>query len=156
LEGQRSAALFELTALLGRTLSRAPSEVASCKSAPRLKARLPIGDGAALMRRRPDIRRADRILATTIAQVGLATADLYPRVTLGGFYGGTSNRVDLLAAEDGLSWGVGPSISWSFPNMAEPLARLHQATAGADAAELSSFNSVVLRALKEAKQALAT
>ena len=61
----------------------------------------------------------------------------------------------MLGSNAGLTWGVGPAISWSFPNMAGPLARLAQANAGA-AAALSNFNSVVLQALKETEQALAT
>jgi NodT family efflux transporter outer membrane factor (OMF) lipoprotein len=154
LQGQRRAALFQLAAVLGRTPAKAPIEVDRCTAASRLGAPIPVGDGAALLRRRPDVRRADRVLATSLAEIGVATADLYPRVTLGGFYGGTSSKVDLLASENALSWGVGPSISWAFPNMAAPLARLRQANAGADA-ELSSFNSVVLKALKETEQALA-
>jgi NodT family efflux transporter outer membrane factor (OMF) lipoprotein len=154
LRGQRRAALFELAAVLGRTPSQAPDDVTRCARPPGLSAPMPVGDGAALLRRRPDIRRADRMLAGALAQIGVATADLYPRVTLGGFYGGTSDKIDLLATENALSWGVGPSISWTFPNMAEPLARLHQAKAGGDAA-LAQFQSTVLRALKEAEQALA-
>jgi NodT family efflux transporter outer membrane factor (OMF) lipoprotein len=155
LKGQRHAALFQLAALLGRTPSKAPPEVDRCIAPPRLRATLPVGDGAALLRRRPDIRRADRMLAGATAEIGIATADLYPRIRLGGFYGGATDKIDLLATENALTWGVGPSISWSFPNLAAPIARLHQAKAGADAA-LANFNSAVLQALKETEQALAT
>src|SRR5580700_11064331 len=54
----------------------------------------------------------------------------------------------------GRTWGIGPSISWSFPNTAGPRARVRQAKAG-QAAALASFDSVVLTALKETEQALA-
>jgi outer membrane protein TolC len=154
LEGQRLAALFELTALLGQTPSNAPAMVESCVTPPHLATLMPVGDGAALLRRRPDIREADRKLAASLAQIGVATADLYPRITLSGFYGGASNQINMLGSNAGLAWGVGPAISWSFPDMSGPLARLAQANAGADAA-LSNFNSVVLQALKETEQALA-
>ncbi|HEV7384772.1 MAG TPA: TolC family protein, partial [Phenylobacterium sp.] len=60
LEGQRRAALFQLAALLGRTPSAAPAEVQACVTAPSLSALIPIGDGAALLKRRPDVRQADR------------------------------------------------------------------------------------------------
>jgi NodT family efflux transporter outer membrane factor (OMF) lipoprotein len=155
LEGQRSAALFELTALLGATPSNAPVTVDSCVEPPRLATLMPVGDGAALLRRRPDIREADRKLATALAEIGVATADLFPRVTLSGFYGGANTQISTLTANSGLVWGVGPSISWAFPNMSGPLARLAQANANA-AGALSNFNSVVLQALKETEQALAT
>ncbi len=154
LEGQRRAALFQLTALLGRTPSRAPTEAEGCVAPPRLKALIPIGDGAALLERRPDVRQADRRLAAATARIGVATADLYPRISLTGRYGGVGSHLDDLAAARGLTWGVGPAVSWTFPDQAGPRARIRQARAGADAA-LAGFDSVVLQALKETEQALA-
>ena len=44
---------------------------------------IPVGDGAALLRRRPDIRQAERSLAAATARIGVATADLYPKISLG-------------------------------------------------------------------------
>jgi NodT family efflux transporter outer membrane factor (OMF) lipoprotein len=155
LQGQRNAALFELAALLGETPSHAPTDVEKCVTPPRLRTLMPVGDGTALLRRRPDIREADRKLAVSLAQVGIATADLFPRITLGGFYGGASDQINMLGSNSGLTWGVGPAISWSFPNMSGPLAKLSQAKAGRDAS-ISNFNSVVLQALKETEQALST
>jgi outer membrane protein TolC len=58
-----------------------------------------------------------------------------------------------LTAERGLAWGVGPSVSWTFPNQSLPRARIRQAKAGA-AAALAGFDSTVLQALKETEQAL--
>ena len=114
LEGQRQAALFELTALLGATPSNAPVTVESCVDPPRLATLMPVGDGAALLRRRPDIREADRKLATALAGIGVATADLFPRITLSGFYGGASNQINMLTSNYGLAWesarrSAGPS-----------------------------------------------
>ncbi|MDB5462982.1 MAG: hypothetical protein JWP28_2001 [Phenylobacterium sp.] len=154
LEGQRRAALFQLAALLGRTPSAAPSEVQACVTAPRLSALIPVGDGAALLKRRPDVRQADRRVAAATARIGIATADLYPRISLTGFYGGVAATLADLTGERGLAWGVGPSISWTFPNQSLPRARIRQARAGADAA-LAGFDSTILQALKETEQALA-
>ena len=155
LEGQRRAALFQLAALLGRTPVHAPAEAEACVTPPRLGALIPIGDGAALLRRRPDIRLADRRVAAALARVGVATADLYPRISLTGLYGGVASDTADLTRNAGLAWGVGPQISWSFPNQAAPRARIRQAKAGAEAA-LAGFDSTVLQALKETEQALAT
>jgi NodT family efflux transporter outer membrane factor (OMF) lipoprotein len=155
LEGQRRAALFQLAALLGRTPGEAPIEAEGCVAPPRLKAAIPVGDGAALLARRPDVRAAERRLAAATAQIGVATAELYPRISLTGFWGAVSDKVDLLNTEDALAWGVGPKISWAFPNQAGPRARIHQAESGADAA-LAAFDQAVLQALKETAQALAT
>jgi NodT family efflux transporter outer membrane factor (OMF) lipoprotein len=154
LEGQRRAALFELTAVLGRTPAEAPQDVEACRRPPQLTALLPIGDGAALIRRRPDVRQAERRLAAATAQIGVATADLYPTIRLAGFYGGAAVQVSQLGTNLGEAWGIGPSISWTFPNQAGPRARIRQAKAS-QAAALASFDSVVLTALKETEQALA-
>jgi NodT family efflux transporter outer membrane factor (OMF) lipoprotein len=153
LEGQRRAALFELTAILGRTPANLPRGVDACVRPPRLTALLPVGDGAALLKRRPDIRAADRHLATAIAEVGVATADLYPRITLSGFYGGVSSSIDQLGTAKALTWGVGPEMNWTFPVQAGPRARVRQSKAEA-AAALSNFDKAVLQALKETAQAL--
>ena len=153
--GQRRVALFELAALLGRSPSTAPEDALKCTTPPRLISLVPIGDGASLLRRRPDIREAERQLATATAEIGVATADVFPRVSLTGLYGGVSDRIPLLGTDRGLTWGVGPAVSWQFPNLAGPLAAVHQAKAGA-AASLARFDSVVLQALKETEQALST
>ena len=114
---------------------------------------MPVGDGAALIRRRPDVRQAERRLAAASAEIGVSTADLYPTVRLLGLYGGAATQLTQLGTNVGLTWGVGPSISWSFPNMAGPRARVRQAKAE-QAAALASFDQVVLTALKETEQAL--
>jgi len=153
LEGQRRAALFQLAALLGRTPANAPAEALACTTAPTISTPVPIADGAALLRRRPDIRQADRRLAAAIARTGVATADLYPRISLAGFYGAAAPSLGVLGSERGLAWGLGPSIQWAFPNQSGPRARLRQANAGQRAA-LAGFDSAVLQALKETEQAL--
>jgi len=160
LEGQRRAALAQLAVLVGKTPAEAPTEVLRCVLPPRLKSLVPIGDGTEMLKRRPDIREADRQFAAATARIGAAKADLYPTISFQGFYGGANvqpNSVQLgkLGTGNGLAWGIGPSISWSFPNMAAPLARVHQANAN-QAAALANFDSVVLAALRETEQSLAT
>jgi NodT family efflux transporter outer membrane factor (OMF) lipoprotein len=155
LEGQRRAALFQLTDLLGRTPVNAPANVEACVTPPQLSSLIPVGDGAALLKRRPDVRQADRRVASATARIGVATSELYPRISLSGFYGGAASKLDNLSSNLGLAWGVGPSISWSFPNQAGPRARIRQAKAN-EAAALAGFDAVVLQALKETEQSLAT
>ena len=155
LEGQRRAALFQLAALLGRAPSKAPAEAQSCVLPPRLSDLIPVGDGATLLKRRPDVREADRRLAGATARIGVATADLYPRIELTGLIGGVSTELNQFITNNGITWGVGPRISWTFPNQAVPRARVRQAKANA-AAALAGFDAVVLQALKETEQALAT
>jgi outer membrane protein, multidrug efflux system len=154
LEGQRRAAFFELAAVLGRPPSKAPAEVESCVLPPHLNDLIPVGDGASLLKRRPDVREAETRLAGATARIGIATADLYPKVELKGLIGGVSTEPNQFLTNKGIAWGLGPAISWTFPNQAGPRARVRQAKAAAVAA-LANFDAVVLQALKETEQALA-
>lgn len=115
-----------------------------CSALPRLPASLPIGDGQALLRRRPDIHEAERRLAAASSRIGVATAELYPVVNLGGAIG-------LLAG--GLVSTATPLITWTFPNQSPARARIAQATANEQAA-LAAWDSVTLRALREVESAL--
>jgi len=155
LEGERQSELFALTALLGRTPAHAPKQIETCTTPPRLSSLIPVGDGGALIRRRPDVREAERRLAASTAEIGVATAELFPIVHLGAFFGGAAPEVPELNTNVGRIWGIGPSISWTFPNQAGPRARVRQAKASQVAA-LASFDSTVLTALKEVEQTLTT
>lgn len=68
---------------------------------------------ADLLRKRPDIRRAERLLAAQTARVGVATADLYPRLSLGGFFGFSAQDPGDLFQASGRTFGVGPSLGWN-------------------------------------------
>jgi len=153
LEGERQAEIFELTALLGRTPTRAPRGLKACVVPPHITSLIPVGNGEALIRRRPDVREAERRLAAATADIGVTTAELYPDIHLLGFYGGAATEVNQLSTNIGKIWGIGPSISWSFPNQAGPRARVREAKAYQVAA-LAQFDAVVLTALKETEQAL--
>ncbi len=151
LQGQRDAALFELAALMGRTPSEVPESARVCTQAPEIAGALPIGDGTALLRRRPDVRQAERQLAADTARIGVAVADFYPRVTLGA--SGNYLRNDYLKGNRTWSFSLGPLISWSFPNTMVARSRIAQAKAQ-NAASLASFDGTVLNALKESEQSL--
>jgi NodT family efflux transporter outer membrane factor (OMF) lipoprotein len=153
--GQRQSALFQLAQLLGRPPGGAPQAALDCVQPPTLKALIPVGDGASLLARRPDVRQAERRVAAASARIGVATAELYPRISLLGSYGGIGTQLSDVTDSVGLTWGVGPSISWSFPNQSPVRARIHQARAGEQAA-IAAFDGVVLQALKETDQSLAT
>ncbi|MDB5826540.1 MAG: efflux transporter, outer rane lipoprotein NodT family, partial [Variovorax sp.] len=83
LQARKQAALYRLATLTGALPQDFPRDVASCETPPQVAGALPTGDGAALLRRRPDIRQAERTLAASTARIGVATADLYPRISLG-------------------------------------------------------------------------
>jgi NodT family efflux transporter outer membrane factor (OMF) lipoprotein len=153
LEGQHQVALFELAALIGATPAQIPQDARDCAIPPEPMADVPVGDGAALLRRRPDLRQAERRLAADTARIGVATGDLYPKISLGG--AGNYFRSGSGTGSDYLTFSFGPAISWSFPNVATARARVLQAKAQS-AATLATFDGTVLTALKEVEQALAT
>ena len=153
LEGQRRAALFELAALTGRPPAELPTEAAGCAAPPRLAKAIPVGDGASLIRRRPDVRSAERQLAAATARIGVATADLFPSVSLGGSANSTAANTSGLGRSAAVSYSVGPLVSWSFPNILVARAHVKEISAQASAA-LAGFDGTVLRALKEIEQAL--
>ncbi|MCK9687251.1 TolC family protein [Scleromatobacter humisilvae] len=152
LQARRQAALYRLATLTGELPQDFDQDVASCAVPPHVAGTIPVGDGAALLRRRPDIRQAERQLAAATATIGVATADLYPRVSLGLSLGSQGLGNDFLG-KDTFSYSVGPLISWTVPNTGVVRAHIAQANAGAEGA-LAKFDGTVLTALRETQTAL--
>jgi outer membrane protein TolC len=99
------------------------------------------------------VRAAERRLAADTARIGVATADLYPRITLGGSGGSTGNDVSSIFGAGPLRWLLGGLISWNFPNQEAARARISGARADGDAS-LAAFDGAVLNALEETETAL--
>jgi NodT family efflux transporter outer membrane factor (OMF) lipoprotein len=152
LQARRQAALYRLATLTGDLPQDFPPDVAACTAPPHVAGTIPVGDGAALLRRRPDIRQAERQLAAATASIGVATADLYPNVKLGLSLGSEGLGNDFLG-KDTFSYSLGPLISWTIPNTGVVRARIAQANASADGA-LAKFDGTVLTALRETETAL--
>jgi NodT family efflux transporter outer membrane factor (OMF) lipoprotein len=155
-QAQRQAALLQLQALTGAVPGDPqhplPDAVVNCTQPPVLAQTIPVGDGAALLRRRPDIRQAERELAAATARIGVVTADLYPKVKLGLSTSSEGPLVDF-GARDSIAWSAGPLISWTLPNTGAVQARIAQAQAGARGS-LAHFDGTVLTALRETQGAL--
>lgn len=113
---------------------------------------LPAGDMRALLERRPDIRQRERLLAASTAKIGLAMAELYPKITLG--LGATSTGLMRgIGEQDTRAWGIGPLISWTVPNTGQIQAQIEAKRAGAGA-DYARFEKTVLTALQEVRTAL--
>nr|WP_184089572.1 TolC family protein [Sphingomonas xinjiangensis] len=153
-EAERRASLYALAALTGRAPEEIDADASRCTAPPPLHTPIPVGDGAALLARRPDVRSAERGLAADTARVGIAVADLYPSVRLLGSLGFGGTSPGNAFKPSGFSFSLGPLISWNFPNQTVARARVRQARAGADIA-LARFDGTVLTALREVEQALA-
>jgi outer membrane protein, multidrug efflux system len=114
---------------------------------------LAVGEPNTLLRRRPDIRAAERQLAAATAREGVAAADLYPRITLTGFLGLLAGRGSPFDLADSRAWAVTPAMSWAAFDIGSVRARLRGVEAATAEASLA-FEQVVLRALEETENAL--
>jgi NodT family efflux transporter outer membrane factor (OMF) lipoprotein len=149
---ERDSALFRLATLTGRAPSELPSAAGARRSSLNLDQPIPVGDGAQLLARRPDVRAAERRLAAATARIGVATAELYPRVTLGGSIGSSAASLGNLFSNP-VGFLLGPLISWSFSDHARARARIAGAEAGTQEA-LAQFDGTVLKSLEETETAL--
>ncbi len=114
-----------------------------------------VGDPAQLLRRRPDIRIAERQLAAATARIGVAVADLFPRVSFVGSVGYAAGSFDGL---DDIGSGtrlIAPGISWAALDLGHVRMRIAAARARNDGA-VAIYEQTVLRALQEAEDALVT
>lgn len=153
LQATRDGALFRLATLTGRTPQELPAAARERTTTPDVSQPIPVGDGQTLLARRPDVKAAERRLAADTARIGVATADLYPRITLGGSVGTTALGNTAIFGGGPLRWLVGPLISWAFPNQEAIRARIGGARADAKA-DLATFDGEVLNALEETEAAL--
>lgn len=118
-----------------------------------LIAALPIGEAGQFLRRRPDVQAAERRLAASTAQVGVATADLFPRVSVTGFVGFLSGTSTGFGNSGSQAWSVAPTVSWPALDLGSAHARLRAARARDDAA-LAAYDKAVLLALEDLENAL--
>jgi len=153
LEAAEKQSGYRLAVLLGQRPGSLEAELAPAAVPVYAKA-LPIGDPTELLRHRPDVRVAERQLATATARIGIATADLFPRVSVTGFVGFLSGDVRrLFGTTPGLdtrAWSVTPSVSWPALDLGSVHARLRATRAQADGTA-ANYEKVVLMALEDAE-----
>jgi len=153
IETRMSAAKNRLAVLLGRQPAEFAQELVEAKPIPALPATVAVGIPAETLRRRPDIRLAERLVAAQTARIGVATADLYPKFHLTGTIGVESiDRGELLKWGSRV-WSIGPGVSWKVfdagairQNIKVQNARQEQA--------LIQYQTTVLKALEEVENAL--
>lgn len=151
LEAMVQYGIFRLSVLLGRQPRELEAELLTPSGMPKYPGVIAIGNPQSLLQRRPDIRAAERRLAAATAQVGVATADLYPRVTFVGSFGfNASSPRDFGSQSENYSFG--PGFTWAAFDLGRVRAVLRAADANAEAT-LAEFESTVLRALEETERA---
>jgi outer membrane protein, multidrug efflux system len=125
------------------------------KPAPIPLARKNIGIGvpADLLRQRPDIRMAEKELAAQTALIGAATADLYPRFAISGFFGLETGSFSDMGGGSSLAWGIRSPIKWNFFSGGKTRSNIafHKEIAQQD---LFKYKDTVLRAMEEVKNAI--
>jgi outer membrane protein, multidrug efflux system len=152
LEASIATTTYRLSVLTGRQ-PNALTDTLVARPSPELPPLNAIGSPEQLLRRRPDIRVAERRLAGATARVGVAVGDLFPRVTLNGTIGYLAPTFGEFGASDARFWSGGPSITWAAFDLGRVRARISSAKAQTDAA-LSTYESSVLNALEDTEGAL--
>ena len=138
---------YRLAVLLGLKPGELDDELVAA-AIPAWTEPLPIGDVSDLLRRRPDVRVAERNLATATARVGVATADLFPRVTVTGFVGFLTGDSAQLGLASSRAWAISPVVSWPALDFGTAHARLRAAKAES-AGALAAYQKAVLGALED-------
>lgn len=152
LQASIATTMYRLSVLTGRQPT-VLTQILAPQPSPTLPPLTAIGTPEQLLRRRPDIRVAERRLAGATARVGVAMGDLFPKVTLLGSIGYLGPTFGGLGESETRFFSVGPSITWAAFDLGRVHARIGSAKAETDAA-LASYESAVLNALEDTEGAL--
>jgi multidrug efflux system outer membrane protein len=150
-----ASTIYRISVLTGQMPTALAAELDVIQPMPALPELNAIGTPEALLRRRPDIRVAERQLASATARIGVAVGDLFPRVTFIGSVGYNAGSTSNLGNAGSETYVFGPSISWAAFDLGRVRSRIHIANAQTDAA-LAAYESTVLGALEETEGALIT
>ncbi|HEX3989438.1 MAG TPA: efflux transporter outer membrane subunit [Verrucomicrobiae bacterium] len=146
-------AIHRLGVLTGRQPESLSTELWQSNSLPALPELIAIGDPAQLIRRRPDVRAAERNLAAATQRIGVAVADLFPRVTFNGQIGLQAESFAGLGRPGADANSFGPSITWAALDYGHIRSRIVAAHARTDA-QLAQYEKTVLTSLEETENAL--
>lgn len=153
IEADARAAIYRLALLTGRPPEALVQNLSSPASLPAPPAAITAGFRSDILRRRPDIRQAERELAAFTAEVGVATAELFPRLSLVGAVGLQSRSASDLSESSSLRYQVGPSLRWPIFSGGRIRAEIRAANARAEAAA-ARYERSVLTALSDSETAL--
>ena len=153
LEASARQSIHLLSVLLGQEPNALTGELAQDTPIPQSPPEIPVGLPSDLLRRRPDVRRAERELAVATARIGVATADLFPRFSLTGALGLQSSKVNSLTNSGSRSWSILPGVSWPVLDFG----RIRSNIAVQNAREEQSlvlYEQTILTSLQEVEDAL--
>jgi NodT family efflux transporter outer membrane factor (OMF) lipoprotein len=153
LSAELEAYLDELATLTGDEPGALDATMAEAQPLPLPPAQVAIGDPAALLQRRPDIRAAERTLAADTAKIGQAEAARFPKLSIMGIIGIGGTQPGDLTKLDDFTALVAPQLSWDFLDFGRNAAKVKQAEGVRDEAE-AKYRSAVLAALRDAEDSL--
>ncbi|MBK3839013.1 MULTISPECIES: efflux transporter outer membrane subunit [Paraburkholderia] len=153
LDAQLTDSLDRLAVLTGREPGALDQQLAGTRPLPALPGTVAIGDPSAMLQQRPDIRAAERRLASSNAQIGEHIADFFPKVTLLGDIGFSAGDPGHLVRKNNFSWITAPYLQWNAFDFGRTLGSVHAAEASRDEAE-ARYTKAVLGALQDANSSL--
>lgn len=153
LESSAQAAIYSLGVLLGKEPAVLVRELATPTPIPPTPPEVPVGLPSDILRRRPDIRRAEAQLHAATARIGVAVADLFPKFSLTGSFGLSANDIAKLGRLDSKFWSFGPSVTWPVFQGGRIWANIQVQNAVQEQAVLA-YQKAVLTALKDVETAL--
>jgi len=153
LEAAIQKTIYRIAVLTGQQPTALTSELSAPEPLPSGMPGIALGDPATLLRRRPDIRAAERSLAAATARIGIATADLFPRVSFTGSVGLQAETFAGLGKSGADTWNFGPRITWAALDLGRVHARIKAADARTEAS-LAFYERTVLTALEETEGAI--
>jgi multidrug efflux system outer membrane protein len=146
-------ARHRIEVLVGQRPGKLTEKLGPVLPMPRLPASISIDDPASLLRRRPDMRAVERQLAATRALIGVATADLFPTITLNGTIGLQALQFDALDDPGNDYSRFGPALTWAFLDIGRVRQRIKAAGARHEEA-FANYEQTVLLALEEVGNSL--
>jgi NodT family efflux transporter outer membrane factor (OMF) lipoprotein len=152
-ESSARAAIYSLGVLLGREPAALEKDLAKAAPIPPTPPEIPVGLPSELLRRRPDIRRAEAQLHAATARIGVATAELFPKFNLAGTFGFSASEAARLGNWTSNFWSWGPSITWPIFAGGRILSNIKVQDALQEQA-LLTYEKAVLTALKDVETAL--
>jgi multidrug efflux system outer membrane protein len=153
LEFERKRAEYRIAVLTGTRPGELSADLSPRNYAPIEKA-LPIGDAADLLRRRPDVRAAERRLSAATERRGVAVAQLFPQVSISSFVGFLAGRGSLFFTTQSFATTASPTVSWSAFDLGRARARV-RASGALSTEALAAYDDTVLRALEETENSFA-
>ena len=155
MEAAAQQAIYNLSVLLGQEPASLLEELSPTSFIPTTPPEVPVGIPSELLRRRPDIRRAEAQIHSATARIGVATADLFPKFNLVGSMGFESVNSDTLIKPVNRFWSFGPSVDWQIFDAGRIRANIDVQNAIKEQTVLI-YQKTVLTALQDVENALIT